>query len=471
MKLLMTGAAIAALSFAPSVANAQLFGGFDNNTLLAGTAGAALGGVIGSNLAPNGLGDEYTAIGATLGGLAGAAYGNSRSRYGNNPYAGSFNPGFNGSNLAGTVIGAGLGGAIGSNLAGSGVRQEGTAIGAALGGLAGYALANGRSNARYGSGPVPGYGPVGYGPRGPVGPIGPNGLIPVGGPVNGGFIPAGPVSTGPTYVHSGRYLTNTYPVPSVRSIQQRTVFVATPPRVQTRTVIREVPKYIDRVQTVEKIVEKPVVQYVDRIQTVEKIVEKPVVQYVDRVQTVEVEKIIEKPVVEYVDRIVEKEVIKYVDRPSTPVTHTHTHDIVGGHSGLSTHTGSYSFGSSTNAGTTSKCPAGTSRSADGICLSNTVTNYSGSTSYTSGSINSGSYTSSTSSNCPTGTTRSADGICLSSGVTSYESGSSSHSYGSDHFAGGHTSSHAGEYCYSDSSKRYDYMGREIKSSHKTACKH
>lgn len=56
---------------------------------------------------------------------------------------------------------------------------------------------------------------------------------------------------------------------------------------------RRPPVVINSIQTVEKIIEKPVVQ------TVEKIVEKPVIQYVDR--------IVEKPVVQYV----EKPVIKY----------------------------------------------------------------------------------------------------------------------------------------------------------------
>lgn len=149
MKILTLGAATLALLALPLTANAQLFGGFDNNTLLGGAVGAGLGGAIGSNLAGAGVRNEGTAIGAALGGLAGAAYGNSRSNFGGNPYAGTFNPGFNGGNLVGTGIGAGLGGVIGSNLAGSGQRQEGTAIGAVLGGLAGYGIANARANQGY----------------------------------------------------------------------------------------------------------------------------------------------------------------------------------------------------------------------------------------------------------------------------------------------------------------------------------
>lgn len=147
---LLTGtAALLALALMPAPAQAQLIGNLDNSTLLGGAVGAGLGGVIGSNIAPDGQGDEYTAIGAVAGGLAGAAYGNSRSTYAGNPYAGQFNPGFNSRNLVGTAIGAGVGGAIGSNLAGSGQRQEGTAIGAVLGGAAGYSLATRTARPRY----------------------------------------------------------------------------------------------------------------------------------------------------------------------------------------------------------------------------------------------------------------------------------------------------------------------------------
>lgn len=179
MKHLTLTAAAAALLFAPTTAHAQLFGGFDNNTLLGGAVGAGLGGALGSNLAGAGNRDEGTAIGAALGGLAGAAYGNRNSRYGGNPFAGSFNPGFTGNSLLGTVAGAGIGGVIGSNLAGSGVQQEGTAIGALIGGLAGNALTSGRS--RYGN---RGFANPGFAPAGPIG-------FPQGGFPQGGFAPAG----------------------------------------------------------------------------------------------------------------------------------------------------------------------------------------------------------------------------------------------------------------------------------------
>ncbi len=73
-----------------------------------------------------------------------------------------------GKTLLGAGIGTGLGGILGSNLAGTGVQQEGTAIGAVLGGIAGAAIANRNANrsprlrsSRYG-GFMPSYGP-GYG--------------------------------------------------------------------------------------------------------------------------------------------------------------------------------------------------------------------------------------------------------------------------------------------------------------------
>lgn len=162
MKLFLLSAVTLAGFGAPMTANAQLFGSVDNNTLLYGGAGAGLGAFAGSQIAPSGNRTEGAAIGAVAGGLLGAAYGNSQSTYYGNPYAGQFNPGFNQRNLIGAGIGAGLGGVIGSNIAGSGQRQEGTAIGAALGGLVGYGIANRTAQRpmRYGSMPqYPSYGP------------------------------------------------------------------------------------------------------------------------------------------------------------------------------------------------------------------------------------------------------------------------------------------------------------------------
>jgi hypothetical protein len=102
MKFLLSTAAIAVMTLVPATASAQ-FAGLDNNTVFAGTVGAGLGGVVGSQLAGSNNRTEGAAIGALAGGLAGAAYGNSQSSYYGNPYAGQFNPGFNGRNLAGTA--------------------------------------------------------------------------------------------------------------------------------------------------------------------------------------------------------------------------------------------------------------------------------------------------------------------------------------------------------------------------------
>jgi len=71
MKFLLSTAAIAAMSLTPVAASAQ-FAGLDNNTVVAGTVGAGLGGVIGGQLAGSNNRTEGAAIGALAGGLAGA---------------------------------------------------------------------------------------------------------------------------------------------------------------------------------------------------------------------------------------------------------------------------------------------------------------------------------------------------------------------------------------------------------------
>lgn len=162
--LMITTCALSALIAAPA-ANAQVFGDLDSRGIVGTVIGSGLGGVLGSNIAGSGVQDEGTAIGAVVGGLAGMAIANRTDRYGN----GGFIPGLNTRNTLGAGIGAGLGGVIGSNLAGSGVQQEGTAIGAVLGGLAGAAIANRTDRNRggvysptYGGGAP--YGTFGYGP-------------------------------------------------------------------------------------------------------------------------------------------------------------------------------------------------------------------------------------------------------------------------------------------------------------------
>ena len=73
MKLLLTSAAIAAMTFAPVAAHAQfggLFGGSAGNTLLGAGAGAGIGALI----AGQGNNVEGALLGAALGGVAGNAF-------------------------------------------------------------------------------------------------------------------------------------------------------------------------------------------------------------------------------------------------------------------------------------------------------------------------------------------------------------------------------------------------------------
>ena len=254
MKYIMTSAAVAALVALPVTAQAQFFGsGFDNSSVLGGLAGAGIGGALGSNLAGSGNRDEGTAIGAALGGLAGVGFGNSRSRYGNNPFAGSFNPGFTGNSLLGTGAGAAVGGVIGSNLAGSGVRQEGTAIGAVLGGLAGYGLANRGGQGGQNAGFAPagfngGFGTPAFGNASIIG--GGLGLPPRGGV---SFAPSGQFVSGPvipvtryTQPAVTRRIVVTQPrrIAAPRPVIRRapapipTTVVSVAPRVQQRPVVR-----------------------------------------------------------------------------------------------------------------------------------------------------------------------------------------------------------------------------------------
>ena len=74
MKFLMTSAAIAAMAFMPVTAQAQLFGGLDNSTLLSGGLGAGIGAGVGRAIAPSGNNTEGAAIGALVGGLAAVSY-------------------------------------------------------------------------------------------------------------------------------------------------------------------------------------------------------------------------------------------------------------------------------------------------------------------------------------------------------------------------------------------------------------
>lgn len=131
--------------------------------------------------------------------------------------------GFGNSSAFGGLAGAGIGGAIGSNVAGSGNRTEGALIGAALGGLAGSALTSQPS--RYGNSGFGGNGfagngfgagshfgnihPAGFGPgfAGPsYGPAFGGGIpapFPIAGPALAPFPPVGPQFGGASFVPGG----------------------------------------------------------------------------------------------------------------------------------------------------------------------------------------------------------------------------------------------------------------------------
>ncbi|GEM_PF-6193550 len=187
-------AALASALMVSGTASAQLFGGVNGNTVLGAGIGAGLGGIIGSQIAGNGVRSEGSAIGAVVGGLAGAAIANSTNQgnyyggyvpaYGPGvPVYGSGVPAGGNNGLVGAGVGAALGGVLGSQLAGHGARTEGSAIGAVLGGLAGYGLTHTsgqnsvQGSTRYGSAPS-GYG-TGYSTFGAVPVSAPTPLPPV----------------------------------------------------------------------------------------------------------------------------------------------------------------------------------------------------------------------------------------------------------------------------------------------------
>ena len=514
MKILMTTVAVAAMAFAPQEAQAQLFGGLDNGTLLGGTIGAGLGGAIGSNLAGSGQRDEGTAIGAALGGLAGAAYANRQSNFYGNPFAGQFNPGFNGRNLAGAGIGAGLGGIIGSNLAGSGVRQEGTALGAVLGGAAGFALAN-RGSSRYGGlqdgGFSGGFNGGGFGPAGPgfaSGPafgapgfgaptfgapgFGPTGPGFVGGPAFGGApgfggpgLPLAPVLSGPQFVPSGQFITGPI-MPVTRFVQPapRPVILSQPRTVFTAPVSQGITYAASNVRLAGPEIRPTVVRRTVTVQPA------PIIR---------AERVMAPP----------------ADCPAgtTPQSDGSCMERTVSYTAPSTSysTPSYSAPSySAPAPVISQpyvapqmadCPAGTTAQSDGTCMEHSVSysapsysTFSSTSSYSAPSYSSSSVTSSYSSSvapasCPAGTTAQSDGTCLSSSVTSYTpsynapsysmSSSSTTSYRAPKMYKSQKQMHhlpetvvrgQQEYCYSGSDKRYDSLGNQIKVNKHDHCK-
>ena len=513
MKILMTTVAVAAMAFAPQAAQAQLFGGLDNGTLLGGTIGAGLGGAIGSNLAGSGQRDEGTAIGAALGGLSGAAYANRQSNFYGNPFAGQFNPGFNGRNLTGAGIGAGLGGIIGSNLAGSGVRQEGTALGAVLGGAAGFALAN-RGSSRYGGlqggGFSGGFNGGGFGPAGPgsvggpgfaSGPafgapsfgapgFGPTGPGFVGGPAFGGApgfggpgLPLAPVLSGPQFVPSGQFISGPI-MPVTRFVQPapRPVILSQPRTVFTAPVSQGITYAAPNVRLAGPEIRPTVVRRTVTVQPA------PIVR-AERVMAPPAE--CPAGTTLQSDGSCMERTVSYT-APSTNYS-----------------TPSYSAPSySAPAPVISQpyvapqmadCPAGTTAQSDGTCLeasygsssytasSSRVTlpgTYFGSSNYSASSMAGDYMSSAMPASCPTGTTPQSDGTCLSSSVTSYTpsystSSSSTTSYRAPKMYKSHKKMHhlpetvvrgQQEYCYSGSDKRYDSLGNQIKVNKHDHCK-
>ena len=440
MKLLLGSAAALALITVPATANAQLFGNLDNNTVLGGTAGAGLGAVLGSQIAPSGNRTEGAAIGALAGGLLGASYGNSRSNYYGNPYAGQFNPGFNGNNLLGAGVGAGLGGVIGSNLAGSGNRQEGTAIGAALGGLAGYAVANRRQNARfgtpaYGSGYGGGYGAPAYGGGYGAPAYGP-GYAPGFGPgLNGygapGFVPAPPVLSGPQYINSGQFISG--PVVPVTTYSQ--------PAPTYTTVYRPAPVVRPTVvQRTIRIEQMPTVR-AERVVTESAPCPAGTTTQADG-SCLQAERIAAAPSYSY---SASSGISTYEPAPVTAPLFTPAPAPV----------------------EMALCPAGTTPSGDGTCMQ-ASTSYAAPayvtpsytpapSTYAPAPVVTQSYSAPEMAPCPAGTTQQSDGSCMQSG-SSY---SAPMLAGPSYTVPDTVVMPKAQYCYPDSDKRYDSMGREI----------
>jgi len=84
MKILLTGAAMAAMIMAPATANAQFFGG-GNNSGLNSLAGAGAGAGIGALIAGRGNNVEGALLGAALGGVAGNAFAPRRQSFNGRP--------------------------------------------------------------------------------------------------------------------------------------------------------------------------------------------------------------------------------------------------------------------------------------------------------------------------------------------------------------------------------------------------
>ena len=132
------------------------------------------------------------------------------------------------------------------------------------------------------------------------------------------------------------------------------------------------------------------------------------------------------------------------------------------------------------------CPAGTTAQSDGTCLERSFSSSSFSSTSSSvmlpdTTVYAGSSHSSyvQSAACPAGTTKQSDGTCLSSSVTSYTPSYSTSSVTTSYRAPVYTevqpqTHHApralDEYCYAGGSKRYDSLGKEIKTGSHDSCR-
>lgn len=247
MKILLTGAAMAAMILAPSTANAQFFGG-SNNSGLNTLAGAGAGAGIGALIAGRGNNVEGALLGAALGGVASNAFA---------PQQGF--GGFGNSSTGSTLVGAGAGAGIGALIAGRGNNVEGALLGAALGGVAGNAFGprrqsfNGRPAGRYVGGPVQGGFPVQQGPVYSQAPVG---------YINSGQYVSGPVvpvtryvqpQVQPIYTHRTVYVQQPAPAPVVQRVVVRAPQIAqcpanTTPQSDGTCLDRNVTQYVSPVE-------------------------------------------------------------------------------------------------------------------------------------------------------------------------------------------------------------------------------
>lgn len=163
-----------------------------------------IGAVAGGALGSNLAGSGVQQEGTAIGAVLGGLAANAYTNRGSSRYGGGY-PAYgrtNNSGLMGAGIGALAGGVLGSNLAGSGVQQEGTAIGAVVGGLVGYGLTN-RSNGYNNYGGSSRYG---YTPPS-YGTFGGNIVAPP-------PMPAPMPFPAPQYIPSQQFVSQTYTMPS-----------------------------------------------------------------------------------------------------------------------------------------------------------------------------------------------------------------------------------------------------------------